>query len=422
MALLQGCDAGCHAPFVRLQSVIIEQPRRTEQKRQQGRYHETGDGTVEQTRNTHSLLDTAVPRHALNRSTIILCRRSADTYRHRVEPMEHNINAAPNRPSHGDPDQANLEAYGDWVTVAPEPAPVAESAPVTDAADNGGAHQEPDSRAAQDLTAAEEELLDQLAESERVAAAPAVAAPAPGAGDPHATGAALEKLERQLTSLNADLKAVGQQLADLRSRGGAVPGATAAPADAAPPAAPTFDAEAAKTISSRHHAGGVGERCRPALGGRRLRPRRLPAGDAAEVAPEAQAHAPPPGGQRDRRGGRSWRATSNSWPNRNGSMSMSRLPLTAVATLPTENPIPDAPAPADGAETRGPGDARRCAPCSPTSTSCSMRCRRKRSGSSLSRSTSLPTRSCSGNSASMTSGAAGCRLRTAPARYCSGRQ
>ena len=155
--------------------------------------------------------------------------------------MEHNTNAASNRPSRGDPDQANLEAYGDWVTVAPDPAPGAESSPVSDAADNGDAHQ-PNSRAAQDLTEAEEQLLGQLAESERVAAAPAVAAAGPVAGDPHATGAALAKLERQLSSLNADLKAVGQQLADLRGRGGAVPGPAAAPAAAAPPAAPAFDA------------------------------------------------------------------------------------------------------------------------------------------------------------------------------------
>ena len=261
--------------------------------------------------------------------------------------MEHNINAAPNRPSHGDPDQANLEAYGDWVTVAPDPAPVAESAPVTDAADNGGAHQEPDSRAAQDLTAAEEELLDQLAESERVAAAPAVAAPAPGAGDPHATGAALEKLERQLTSLNADLKAVGQQLADLRSRGGAVPGATAAPADAAPPAAPTFDAEAADdplaiTLEELENDAGP-----PWEAAASTPP--LPAGDAAEVAPEAQAHAPPPGGQE-----------TAAEDEAAGDIQLVAEPepqppaaADPVATLPAENPIPAAPAPADGAELGG---------------------------------------------------------------------
>jgi len=150
--------------------------------------------------------------------------------------MQHNTNptnAAANRPSPGDPDDANLEAYGDWVTVHPDPAPFAQSPPDTDA-DIGDTHEEPDSRAAQGLTEAEEELLDQLTESERVpAAAPAPATAGPAAGDPSATTAALAKLERQLSSLNADLKAVGQQLAELRGRADAVPAPAAAATDVA---------------------------------------------------------------------------------------------------------------------------------------------------------------------------------------------
>ena len=207
--------------------------------------------------------------------------------------MEHNTNAAPNRPSHGDPDKANLEAYGDWVTIAPDPAPFAESPPATDAADNGGSHQEPDSKAAQELTAAEEQMLDQLAESERVAVAPAVAAAGPGAGESHATSAALAKLERQLSSLNADLKAVGQQLADLRGRGDAVTGPTAVPAAAAPPAAPTFDAEAgddplAITLEELENDTG------PPWEAAASTPE-VAAGDAAEEAHGAQAAAPDAG-------------------------------------------------------------------------------------------------------------------------------
>ena len=207
--------------------------------------------------------------------------------------MEHNTNAVPNRPPHGDADEANLEAYGDWVTVAADPAPFAESSPATDAADNGVAHQEPESRAAQDLTAAEEQLLDQLAESERVAAAPAVAAPAPGDGDPRATSAALAKLERQLTSLNADLKAVGQQLAELRGRGGAGPEPAAGPAEAAPSAAPTFAAEPgddplAITLEELEND------TEPPWEAAVSTPQ-VAAGDTAEVVQEAQAS--PPGGQ-----------------------------------------------------------------------------------------------------------------------------
>ena len=348
--------------------------------------------------------------------------------------MEHNTNAAPNRPSHGDPDQANLEAYGDWVTVAPEPAPQTASAPVTDAADNGVAQQEPESRAAQELTEAEEQLLDQLAESERVAAAPgaatagpgaatagpgaatavpaaatavpgaataapvvataapaaataapaaataapavataapaaATAAPAaamavpgagtaapaaataaPAAGDPHATGAALAKLERQLSSLNADLKAVGQQLADLRDRGGAVPGPAAAPAAAAPPAAQAFAAEAGEdplaiTLEELEHDAGP-----PREAAVSTPP--VAAGDAAELTYETQAHAPPPGGQEtpvtdEAAGGIQLVAEPEPEPE----------PLAAapVETLPAEDPIPEAPAPAPagGAELGG---------------------------------------------------------------------
>ena len=215
--------------------------------------------------------------------------------------MEHNTNAVPNRPSHGDPDKADLEAYGDWVTIAPDPASFAESPPATDAADNGGAHQEPDSKAAQELTPAEEQMLDQLAESERVAVAPAVAvagpgaAAGPGAGESHATDAALAKLERQLSSLNADLKAVGQQLADLRGRGGAVTAPTAGPADAAPTAAPTFDAEAEDdplAITLEELENDTGPPWEAAMS---TPP--VAAGDAAEEAPLVPADAPPPGGR-----------------------------------------------------------------------------------------------------------------------------
>ena len=306
--------------------------------------------------------------------------------------MEHNTNAAPNRPSHGDPDQANLEAYGDWVTVAPEPAPQTASAPVTDAADNGVAQQEPESRAAQELTEAEEQLLDQLAESERVAAAPgaatagpgaataapvvataapavataapvvataapaaAMAAPAaataaPAAGDPHATGAALAKLERQLSSLNADLKAVGQQLADLRDRGGAVPGPAAAPAAAAPPAAQAFAAEAGEdplaiTLEELEHDAGP-----PREAAVSTPP--VAAGDAAELTYETQAHAPPPGGQEtpvtdEAAGGIQLVAEPEPEPE------PEPLAAAPVETLPAEDPIPEAPAPAGGAELGG---------------------------------------------------------------------
>ena len=260
--------------------------------------------------------------------------------------MEHNTNATnavPNRPPHGDPDNANLEAYGDWVTVAADPAPLAESSPATDAADNGVAHQEPESKAAQDLTAAEEQLLDQLAESERVAAAPAVAAPAPGAGDPHATSAALAKLERQLTSLNADLKAIGQQLAELRDRGGAVPGPAAALAEAAPSAAPTFDAEPgddplAITLEA------VENDTEPPWEAAVSTPQ-VAAGDTADVAHETQAHAPSPGGQE-----------SPAEDEAAGDIQFVAEPepeppaIAPVETLPAEDPLPEARAAAGGAE------------------------------------------------------------------------
>ena len=266
--------------------------------------------------------------------------------------MEHNTNAtnaAPNRPAHGDPDQANLEAYGDWVTVAPDPAPLAESLPVTDAADNGGAHPEPDSRAAQDLTEAEEQLLDQLAESERVAAAPAVAAVGPGAGDPQATTAALAKLERQLSSLNADLKAVGQQLADLRGRGGVVPEPAAAHADTAAAAAPTFDAGAGDdplAITLEELENDTGPPSEAAVS-----TPQVAAGDAAEVAHEPQASAPPPGGQET--------------PAEHEEVSEIQLvaepepepgspAADPVEAPPTEDPVPEAPATAGGAKIGGP--------------------------------------------------------------------
>lgn len=264
--------------------------------------------------------------------------------------MEHNTNAVPDRPSHGNPDQANLEAYGDWVTVAADPAPSAESAPATEAADNGATHQEPDNRAAQDLTAAEEQLLDQLAESERVAAAPAVAGPAPGAGDPHATSAALAKLERQLTSLNADLKAVGQQLAELRGRGGAVPVPAAASAAAEPPAAPTFDAEPgddqlAITMEELEND------TEPPWDAADSTPQ-VAAGDAAEVAHGAQAHVPSPGGRE-----------APAEDEVAGDIQLVAEPVreheheppaaAAVETLPAEDPLPAAPVAAGGAEIGG---------------------------------------------------------------------
>ncbi len=266
--------------------------------------------------------------------------------------MEHNTNAtdaAPNRPSHGDPDQANLEAYGDWVTVAPEPLPFAESSPMTDAADNGGAHQEPDSRAVQDLTEAEEQLLDQLAERERVAAAPAAATAGPVAGDPQATTAALAKLERQLSSLNADLKAVGQQLAELRGWAGAGPGPAAAPADPAPPAAPTFDAESGDdppviTLEELEHDTGAPWEAAVA-------PPPVAAGGAAEVTHEPQASVPPPGGQEipaedEEVGDIQLVAEPEPEPG----------PPAAdpAATPPAADPVPEAPETAGGAQVGGP--------------------------------------------------------------------
>ena len=261
--------------------------------------------------------------------------------------MEHNTNAVPNRPSHGDPDKTNLEAYGDWVTVAPDPAPFAESSPATEAADNGVAQQEPDSRAAQDLTAAEEQLLDQLAESERVVVAPAAAAPAPGAGDPLASGDALAKLERQLSALNADLKAVGQQLADLRGTSGAVPGPAAAPAEATTAAAPTLHAEAGDdplAITLEELENDTGSPWEAAVA---TPP--VAAGDtAAVVAPEAQAQAPPPGGQdhaaEDEAAG-DIQLVAEAEPE---------PPAAApVETLPAEDPLPEARPPAGGAELEG---------------------------------------------------------------------
>ena len=260
--------------------------------------------------------------------------------------MEHDTNAAPNRPAHGDPDDANLEAYGDWVTVDPDPAPSAESSPAADEADAGGAHQESDSRAAQDLTEAEEELLDQLTESERVAgAAPAAAAAAPAAAAPHATTAALAKLERQVSSLDADLKAVGQQLAELRGRVGEVPEPAAVAADVDPPpaavAAPpaqSFEAEAGDdplAISLEELENdpfAPGEAAAPAP--------QAPPGDVAEVALEPQASAPPAAGQ-------------ETPAEKEEVASIELVAEPEPETLPAEDPTPAAMAPAAGAEIGG---------------------------------------------------------------------
>ena len=153
--------------------------------------------------------------------------------------MEHVTTPIPNGPQHGGPQGANLEAYGDWVTIEVDPGPAAGAGtqPAAAGADLEVACQLPDSRTAQELTTAEEELLDQLSESERAAALPAAAAGPAGAGA-HATNAALAKLERQLSSLSAELKAVGQQLAELRARVEPAPERAAEPAGepaAAPP-------------------------------------------------------------------------------------------------------------------------------------------------------------------------------------------
>ena len=178
---------------------------------------------------------------------------------------------------------------------------------------------------------------------------PAVAAPAPGDGDPHATSAALAKLERQLTSLNADLKAVGQELAELRGRGGAVPGPAVSPAEAAPSAAPTFDAEPGDdplAITLEELENDNGPHWEAAVS---TPP--VAAGDAAEVAPEAQVDAPPLGGQET--------------PAEYGEAGDVQLvaepepepepPAAApVETFPAEDPIPEAPAMAGGAELGAP--------------------------------------------------------------------
>ena len=259
--------------------------------------------------------------------------------------MEHDTKAAPSRPAHGGPDHANLEAYGDWVTVDHYPAPAAESSPAGDEADAGGAHREPDGRAAQDLTEAEEELLDQLTESERVAAAPAAATAAPATGSPHATTAALAKLERQLSSLNADLKAVGQQLAELRGRVDAVPEPAAAPADAVPPEAQAFNAEAGDdplSITLEELENDAGAPWEAAVSAPQV-----PPGDAAEVAREPQANAPAATGtetppQDEEVDGIQLVAEPEPEPE---------LPAASAETLPAEDPTPGAPA--TGAEIDG---------------------------------------------------------------------
>ena len=260
--------------------------------------------------------------------------------------MEHNTNA-PKRPSHGEPERANLEAYGDWVTVTPDPAPTAGSAAVTDAADHGAAHQEADTRVAQDLTAAEHQLLDQLAESERVAGAPGFAAAGARAGDPHATSAALAKLERQLSSLQAELTAVGQQLEDLRGKGGAVTEPTAPFAAAAPLVAPTFDAEAEDenplgiTLEKLEHDPGP-----PWATAVSIPP--VAAGDAAAVAHEAPPDAPPLGGQETRaadEGAGDILLVAEPEPE---------LPAAdPVETLPAEDTLPEAPPATGGTEIGG---------------------------------------------------------------------
>ena len=152
--------------------------------------------------------------------------------------MEHDTNTAPNAPAPRGPGGANLEAYGDWVTVDAGRAASPEPRPRDSAADVDIAHRAPDTRSAQDLTVAEEELLDRLGETESAAAVatPVAGGATPGA-DTYATNAALAKLERQLSSLSADLKAVGQQLAELRSRGGGAP-AVAPEATGEPPPPP----------------------------------------------------------------------------------------------------------------------------------------------------------------------------------------
>ena len=161
--------------------------------------------------------------------------------------MEHDTNTAPNAPAPRGPGGANLEAYGDWVTVDAGRAASPEPRPRDSAADVDIAHRAPDTRSAQDLTVAEEELLDRLGETESAAAVatPVAGGATPGA-DTYATNAALAKLERQLSSLSADLKAVGQQLAELRSRGGGAPAVApeAAGEPPPPPPPPAFAADA----------------------------------------------------------------------------------------------------------------------------------------------------------------------------------
>lgn len=190
--------------------------------------------------------------------------------------MEHVTTPIPNGPQHGGPQGANLEAYGDWVTIEVDPGPAAGAGtqPAAAEADLEIAYQLPDSRTAQELTTAEEELLDQLSESERAAAAalPAAAAGPAGAGA-HATNAALAKLERQLSSLSAELKAVGQQLAELRARAESAPETAAEPAGE-PAAAPPENAAA---------AGGVP----PAITLEELESEAVPPAVAAEWVPQA---------------------------------------------------------------------------------------------------------------------------------------
>ena len=277
--------------------------------------------------------------------------------------MEQEINTAPNRPPHGGPNDANPEAYGDWVTVdtgTTAPAAPATWPPPAPAAPVDAPRAEPESRAAPELTAAEEELLDQLGESDRAAAsatavasatpvatatpaapapatpaaatvtapaatpapvatpapiaapvataAPAAAAAVAGPGtDSHATNVALAKLERQLASLRAELKAVGLQLAELRSRGEGAGELVAEPAAEPASPEPAFGAGVgngplAITLEELEGAAGApvdeaAATAREPSGDAYAGAETLPDAAAAEVAAAPQATVAPPADQ-----------------------------------------------------------------------------------------------------------------------------
>ena len=124
--------------------------------------------------------------------------------------MEHETHTDSEAPSQPDAPNADLDAYGDWVTVdavaAPRPA-------------------------APELTEAEEELLGRLSETDRAvpddAPPPTVTFPTTGG---FATTAALAELEDRISTLSDDLTAVKQQIDELRNR--------APQPDQAEPAAP----------------------------------------------------------------------------------------------------------------------------------------------------------------------------------------